>query len=151
MSQVWERESLGVYAEGPTLYLLLALGKIPESHWLSIVIQVRALNWQPEKLPKQWAGQVEIDPSGLLYQIVSKSSVPCSMLIQSSVWPQWGKTVIERKYGRKKRLKLAVLSLSLTGCLSNRKANISSKKLILLRNYQLVQLLTWYNMIFVLK
>lgn len=77
-----------VYAEWPSFYMLLALGKIPESHWLSIVIQVRALNWQPQKLPKQWAGQVEIDPSGLLNQIVSKSSVPCSMLIQSSVWPQ---------------------------------------------------------------
>lgn len=100
MNQMWAWVGMGVHAEEPSFYLLLALGKILESHWLSIVIQVRALNWQPQKLPKQWAGQVVIDPSSLLNQIVSKSSVPCSMLIQSSVWPQCKNRKKERKTER---------------------------------------------------
>lgn len=60
------------------LQAIAYLGKIPEPQRLSIVIQVRTLKWQPQKLPKQCVGKTEIDPSSLWNQTVSKSSVLCS-------------------------------------------------------------------------
>lgn len=110
---MWIQVSVRIYAGRPSFYLLLTLGKIPESHWLSIVIQVRALNWQPQKLPKQWASQVEIDPSSLLNQTVSKSSVPScywyNLLFDPSA--EWKKG--RKKEKRKKDLQFWGIHFSL--------------------------------------
>lgn len=110
---MWIQVSVRIYAGRPSFYLLLTLGKIPESHWLSIVIQVRALNWQPQKLAKQWASQVEIDPSSLLNQTVSKSSVPScywyNLLFDPSA--EWKKG--RKKEKRKKDLQFWGIHFSL--------------------------------------
>lgn len=115
---MWIQVSVCIYAGRPSFYLLLTLGKIPESHWLSIVIQVRALNWQPQKLPKQWVSQVEIDPSSLLNQTVSKSSVPScyryNLLFDPSA--KWKKG---RKKERKEKERLAILRNSFFVVLSD--------------------------------